>query len=1042
MKEDLAEESFGLGEDVQTGAEPGPYEETTEPSRWHTDIIPPKDIYDMEPAEEDADVLDEVMRSAKDDADRLRDGSPDLRPALEALLADQEALAFRDVWDAYCGLKPEEQAEFRPRVVVYLARSQSIVETGRGMSIAHLVGSEQWDNDFVSAAVLLSLRSRNQKTAASFFTRGLQEKGLEGGFDYLLLDAVNRQQWSDILDVWESYYAYLTAQEDQGLVKKPLESLASLPSLGALYFALERFLSRAGSRKARALSGDLLAHDALNAFRRRFAKEALLQGCPPRQATVILEFWQDTALFHRYLMVMFEKWRLQKISDSVGRELMPIYYKFRKMDGAKPQHEILRGVFELHFPAGEAELERLYDDWIRFHGELSKWGFDKFTKFYATIGDTERVRQLQDRCLRLYPDLAESPQAFRGILNAYAQNADMEGAEEEFRTMTEKYGIKPDLSSWNLLLKCYSRAGDEAKAKELFEKICTVEEPNSWTYAHVMALTSKRGDLPETLRYFGELQKRRVPLTEEITLSLIVAYCKNDKLVEAEKVCFELAGRGLTSSAAWSQLINLSGMKGQLKNCYALLNKMKDFNLEWDSQIISSLLRALVQVKQIYPAYDVIRDHAKSRSHLLQPDHFNIVLGGAARTHNRNITESLMLLMEKTRIKPSFNCLVAYSHGILRTAPSTLREHNMGAQLLESLDALATTPSDVRRRRQDTSRLGEAVRVLIRLREFDHVEALLTKFDSMFPPGEANSRGDIVSALILAYFHEQNYEKIHELWNKAWPEILKRRSRPDGQGIYPAYQYDLTSIVFHMTNTFAAQKDGEGLLKMVQEVTKAGFKLSSNTWDRIIRCLTHLDRWEPAMTYCETLLMPNWPGWYSEKIPYWRDTNPDKRERRQLERWEHTNTRLLRPTTEAVVILENKWLQVRRLAAWSPDAARTLERVEQSHPLLLSAFMTSRWMDGWGPYVFRGHRDLGKAFVMLLAPLTTAELRGMRKTLEAELSQAHGSKAVKERFKRQVASSGRPQPLRKSELVLLKNVLSKNLAKRASPQANQGSEAF
>lgn len=1023
---------------VRNGEEHRSLEDANGDKPWSTNLVPLKDIYKVDGDNRGGDAIDKVVQNATDEASRARQDGPGLRAELEHLLSDQEGHRFHNVWDAYCSLKPAEQAEFRPRVVVYLARSQSIVEAGRSKSLIHLVDPQQWDNDFLSAAVLLSLRTKEDRSAVKLFKQGVRERGLVGGFEYLLLDAVNRQQWSGILDVWEFYYEHGTSRDDKGdriVDQRLLDPLGSLPSLGALYFGLERFLSMDGARKVRVLSSDPIASGALDVFRRRFAKEALRQGCPPRQAAVILEFWRESALYNQYLVLMLNKWYKKTISDSSARELLPVYHKFRKLEGAKIWPAVLKGIFQIHYPAGEAELEKLYEDWLNYCGELSQWAFEKFMKFYASKGDTVRVRQLWDRCAELYPASIQRPAGFRSTLNVCAQNADVDGAEEEFRRMTEDYKVEPDLSSWNLLLKCYSRAGDDGKTADLFDRICAVMQPNSFTYAHIMAMASRKGDLDQTLKYFHDAQNRRVPLTQEIALSIIVAYCKNDQLAKAEEICFELAEQGITSTAAWNQLINLNGMKGQLKKCYKLLHKMKEYNLEWDSQIISSLLRALVQVKQIYPAYDIVRDHAKSRSHILHPDHFNIVLGGAVRTHNRHITESLMLLMKEARIPTSFNAQVAYTEGTVRTAPNTLREGGSGADLVASLEALASTPRDARRRREETSRLGQAVRILVELREFDKVEALLTRFEEMVPQGEEVLPSDVTAALMLAYIRDGNHARVHELWNKSWPRILKRSSRPEGQGIYPAYEFDLSTMVFHMACTFAAQRNGKGLLNMVEEVTEAGFKFTSSTWDVIIRSLARLGQWERAMDFCETLLMPNWKGWDSQKIPHWRDKTVDKNERRQIQRWEQTNTRQLRPTVEAVLALEEQWLKARRLAAWSEETARKIQSMEHSHPLLRNAFMTSRWVDGWGPYILKSRGDLSTAMVSLLSPLPIAELRWMRRTLESLLGGKANKAALgvspQDRFRRRGTGGGRPTPLRESELKLLKRVLSKNLSERS-----------
>lgn len=1026
----FADDSLATDLESRKGEDFRPLSDTKNGTPWSADLIQPKEIYTAEADGRGSDSIDQVIQSARHEANRVYKDARNLEVTLEDLLADQEGHHFHDVWHAYCSINSGRQTGFQARVVAYLARSQSIVETGRAMSLLHLVEPKEWTEDFLSAAVLLFLRSRDYEKAIEFFKRGVQERGLVGGFEYLLLDAVNRQQWSGILDAWEFYYEHSSTQivwGDRLYNERLLQALGSLPNLGALYFSLERFLSTDSERRTR-ISTALLTARAIKVFRREFALQALRQGCPPRQASVILDFWREPRYYDKYFGVMFDKWYNKAISDSTARELLPIYDDFRTTPGAKLKHSVLKGIFQILYPARKESLERLYDDWIAYCGELSHWAFDKYMKFYAEQGDAARVRQLWDRCAEVYPGSVERPAGFRSTLNVYAQNADVKGAEEEFRRMTEVYKIKPDLTSWNILLKCYSRADDDAKTREIFDKICESQQPDSYTFAHVMAMTSKKGDLDGTLKYLEEAQKRLVPMTREMTLGLVVAYCKNGRLSEAETICFELAEHGLVSTAAWKDLITLRGRRGQLKKCYALLNKMEEFGLEWDSDIISALLKALVQVKQVYPAYDVLRDHAESRSDLLHPDHFDIVLGGAVKTNNRHIMESVMFLAEKARIPVSFNMLVTYTQGIMRTAPTTLRDNRVGEQIPALLDTLHANPRNAYRKRTDVSRIGQAVRVLSQLQDYTAIEKLLTTYENMFPGRKAVSRDDITAALIMAYLRDGQWDQAHLLWFRAWPHILKRCSRPDGKGVYPAYEYHVTAMVYQMTRAFVAQRNGNGLAKLVDMVTEAGFKLTSNTWDLIIRQLARLGEWERAMDYCETWLMPNWEGWGSRKMPHWKDKNPDKNERRLEQRQERTDNRVLRPTPEALATLEAQWLKARKMAAWSEDIAQKLDKMELTHPKLRNAFKTARWSDGWGPYVFNAGRDLPQVMVSRLAPLSIGELRRLRDVLETHLQKQPDEPL--DMFQLLRKNSDQAKPLRFSELQLLRRVLSKSLSEK------------
>ena len=65
---------------------------------------------------------------------------------------------------------------------------------------------------------------------------------------------------------------------------------------------------------------------------------------------------------------------------------------------------------------------------------------------------------------------------------------------------------------------------------DLFDEIASQHQPDSYTYAHVMAMCAKRGDLETTLEFFTRSQQSNIPVTKEMGLALVVAYCQNGLL--------------------------------------------------------------------------------------------------------------------------------------------------------------------------------------------------------------------------------------------------------------------------------------------------------------------------------------------------------------------------------------------------------------------------------------------------------------------------------------------------------------------------------
>lgn len=264
------------------------------------------------------------------------------------------------------------------------------------------------------------------------------------------------------------------------------------------------------------------------------------------------------------------------------------------------------------------------------------------------------------------------------------------------------------------------------------------------------------------------------------------------------------------------------------------------------------------------------------------------------------------------------------------------------------------------------------------------------------------------------------------MWHEAWPKILKRSSKINGEGIYPAHKYDVTRLIFRLSDTYRAIGDGEGLLDTIEQVINAGFELTSSTWERVIRALADLGQWERAMYFCETMLMPTWRGWNPRKAPL---------EKRR----ENMNPRVLQPSQSAVLSLQKEWLETRRLAAWSAEVTRKLADMKQRYPMLHHAFTTSDYSDAHGPWIFSGDVDLAKAISQLLTPLSTEELRAMEK-------------ALKQQLKRDSASGNSPfhmlgsdmtstQALQRKELKQLKAVLRETLSDRSKASSPAKIEA-
>ncbi|ODA77934.1 hypothetical protein RJ55_06537 [Drechmeria coniospora] len=890
---------------------------------------------------------------------------------------------YRDIWDAYCNLNAGQQTMFRREVILYLSRSRSSIDTERVLSLLRQIPGDALDNDLQAAAVLAPIRLGDIDAAVAKFKTGLAQKGLSGGLHYLMADLVSHGRWSVLLSVWLEHFA---AVGEKSTDATSLCQLQSIPGLGMLYLSFEKYVEAQELGSISNMIKNVGIHSkpkpGLHALRRKLVEAALRQPCPPKQAAVMLAKWADCQLYECYILRMLDKWKIGSESKANLVMLSEIYQKYGALPGAKPSIPLLRGMFDLYFPANAAGLEGIYRDWHMAWGDLDQWGFERFLKFYARAGDEQAVRDLWARYVTCFPDVLKQPRAFRSTMNVFAQTGNVDKAEEELEMMMKRYGVKPDIDIWNTLLKCYTRAEDFSRVLRCFEEIRAIHRPNSFTYAHVMAMAAKKGDLETTLDFFKRSQNDQVQVTKEMAMALVMAYCRNDRLTDAERICTELAERKATSTGIWNQLLHFNGVHGKLSKCYELLQAMKTYGVEWDHQTHEFLLQALVRVDQIQPAYHLLRSAYEDKFFPLGPEHYAVVMAGAVRTGELALVETLLWHMQRAGLPVSFNAHVSLVEAAFRQNPSAERTRRLGKEFVEHLRALLPTRAagspkaygDVVEIRRQTQGIGRAIMLLVELRDFGTAEELVNIYSELFAnhKGQAGFPPAVASALMLGYLKDARLGQVQTMWERTWESVLARSHRVGKGAIYPAHQYDLARPFGIVVRAFREANDGIGLVRCVEKVTSAGFKLTRSNWNMAVRYLAEMGHWEQAMNWCETMLMPQWRGWNAK--------GTSLQERRDMK-----NTRILQASKPAIYGLQKEWLKLRKLAAWSAQISRKLKQIELRHPMLHYAFITSDHDQLAATWVLPKKESLTQAIKELLKPISYAELKVMRKALERQL---------------------------------------------------------
>lgn len=882
----------------------------------------------------------EEANSRKQEADdNLGQTSPhdDQLKRLDQLLADERGNHYVEIWDIYTHLDHDVRLSVRADVVMYLVHSHGIVENGRALSVFRQIPVEELDNDLLASGILLFLRAGDLRSAIEQFRAGLKAKGLTGGLEYLLADAITSRKWRWALEVWTEYYTAEVERKRKPTTER-LQELKGIPNQGSLYFAFRSYLTTDGAQYQRKIRDAGVPHAAFRMFRRHFAEMALREPCAPDRAAVILETLQDIDLYNEYFERMLTRWYGKLETRGTINKLPKMYEQFKQIPNAVPTMNVIRGMFKIYFPKNMDGLEQLYKDWIKWKGGLNRWGYEKFLKLYASRGEVDVVEKLWAEFAKRYPVMLETARGFRSILNVYAQTGNPSQAERVMNEMVSKYKAETDIDCYNMLLKAYVRANDYEKVLSCFREASEKHTPDSWTYAHVMAMSSKKGDLETTLDFFTKSQEAKVEVTKEISLALVVAYCQNDLLQEAESLCVELAQRRLTHATTWNQLLNFNGEARNIQKCYQLLEHMKGFGIDWDEDTYRFLLQALVNVDQIHAAYALLKEAEQQDMFIVSPEHYAIVMAGAARCGQHALVDSLHFQMKKLNMPVSFTALVAVVESAAQQKPGVQRTLNLAKEFVEHLQKSLAAPRNMPGhtlgnegeaaaiQRSNFHGVGRAIALLVQLRQLTTAEELMTVFNEMFPEYQEAGQYpvNVVSALMTAHYKDGDLDKALELWRKAWEHTLEKSKKKGGDGVYAGTEYDLSRAINIALKAFRDKNDANGLSDCIDNLTKEGFKLTNASWSLAVRYLSEVGRWERAMFWCETMLMPGWQGWS------WGRTSKDKAFFR--------NTRALRAPKNIVFRLQQEWLKLRKIAAWDGDVSRQLHNAEDRFPRLYQAF--------------------------------------------------------------------------------------------------------
>ncbi|CAA6658432.1 unnamed protein product [Spirodela intermedia] len=200
----------------------------------------------------------------------------------------------------------------------------------------------------------------------------------------------------------------------------------------------------------------------------------------------------------------------------------------------------------------------------------------------------------------LAPDEGERGEAsvwtYNCLLGGLVNASFLDSAEKVFDVMRsgEKPGIRPDVVSYNLMIKAYCRAGDTRAAMELLAEIDDagkggggahdgVVSPDKITYMMLIQAHYADGDSGACLRLYHEMEEKGLEVPSHAYSLVMGGLCSAGKPFEATALLERMAERGCRANVAiYTMLMDSFAKVGNERRAMELFERMKKEGLEPD----------------------------------------------------------------------------------------------------------------------------------------------------------------------------------------------------------------------------------------------------------------------------------------------------------------------------------------------------------------------------------------------------------------------------------------------------------------------------
>ena len=840
------------------------------------------------------------------------------------LLVDDVKADLSELWMVYLEMQ-SSTLTLHPRQVLRLlrclAKSASKVNRERSLQVFGSLPITERKSIHYSYAISAALNNEKIEAAVRFHSEALLGIHVSIGTSSLLSYTVERRFWQVAVEIWLAHWNHKERNVESSDIWVNVDTI-SLPelwdcTLSAIDFAAG--LTELADSGIAAAVRRFALQLSLRSFALRKTKEDSIHDATTTDSLKQTHFAPDSIIRAEHRMAYKQQQLFDKATslqaptyelyESAIRQALSFqtklyvtqalrfYQALRANTHITPTPDLLEALLRQFCGIrSQAGILLMVDDYRSYHRTLPKKIFYLAVKGLAAQGHHRSIEVLLEEYCFQYGKIT-SPFLANSILIAYRNRGEVKSVVETFKALEDRYGFKPSVESFGIVIATYARVGDVEGASTWYNNLLDSGfKPARSTFVFLMIMFAQRGDLDMVKQLLRQSETYGIETNIDMINTLVLAHLKNGQLADAETLvneALEVSENVPQESRTrmWNYLLNAFAMRGDPKKVADLHRKMRANKIPSNGVTLAALLQALCIITRPRLAYKILKNVMPQLGMQANSLHYAICMSGyllIKRYYKPFVLYSEML---RKGIKPDLavhNSLIRAAAGIdtekglevptegeQQTYENARRIFEQAMQDLDPADLATTNPIKIIGiDRLDESFTSSYFSYLIFLygkeKATDQVKILYDQYSKIkvdfnmdvesIPPIQ------MLSALMAADLQTGNHDGVDRYWELSLEKAQKLACREGTKHsepgwVLPARRFILNVHLRHYMRSLIDRSKYDEIDKVIEHLHYCGYELDSKSWNFYVRVLLRNYRVLLAFQLCEKELMPGWAGW-------------------------------------------------------------------------------------------------------------------------------------------------------------------------------------